>query len=126
MRGDGARGRLWHAALALTFGFQTVCTSSPRAEQERIDRRPDIETEHMYGFTIGSDIGRPGESEIELSTTGRFGRQANAYSVFSTTAEYKYPLSGAFRFTGSATVSYFGVSGAADLDDRNQVVFDNL
>jgi hypothetical protein len=97
MTGDGARGSLWHAALALAAMFDAFCTCSLRAQQTRADRRPDIETEHMYGFTIGSGIGRPGESEIELSSIGRFGRQANTYSVFSTTAEYKYPLSGALR-----------------------------
>lgn len=80
----------------------------------------------MFGFTLGSDIGRPGEGEVELTNIGRFGRQADSYSVLSTTAEYKYPLTGEFRVSGEATVSYFGVSGAPALDDRSQVVFDNV
>jgi hypothetical protein len=85
-----------------------------------------VETEHMFGFTLGSDIGRPGEGEVELTNIGRFGRQANSYSVLSTTAEYKYPLTGEFRVSGEATVSYFGISGAPAFDDRSQVVFDNV
>jgi hypothetical protein len=34
-----------------------------------------IETEHLFGFTIGSDTGDVGEREIEGSVTGRFERR---------------------------------------------------
>jgi hypothetical protein len=38
-------------------------------------RSTTIETEHLFGFTIGSDVGKVGEREIEGSVTGRFAKR---------------------------------------------------
>ena len=110
----------------VSAGMLAACCATGSAWSQSSGRGAAVETEHMFGFTLGSDIGRPGEGEVELTNIGRFGRQADSYSVLSTTAEYKYPLTGEFRVSGEATVSYFGVSGAPALDDRSQVVFDNV
>src|SRR5690348_942258 len=117
------------ASLLLATVLVLAC--SPKAARgqaaaDALDKAYGIETEHMFGFTQGSDIGRSGESEIEITTTGRFGRDGNAYNVLSTTAEYKYPLSGAFRVSGMATISHYGISAVDGLDGRNEVVVDNL
>jgi hypothetical protein len=117
------------ASLLLTTVLVLACgpeAARGQAAADALDKAYGIETEHMFGFTQGSDIGRSGESEIEIATTGRFGRDGNAYNVLSTTAEYKYPLSGAFRVSGMATISHYGISGVDGLDDRNEVVVDNL
>jgi hypothetical protein len=117
------------ASLLLAAVLILACgPKSARAQalSQALDKTYEIETEHMFGFTQGSDIGRSGESEIEVTTTGRFGRDSNAYNVLSTTAEYKYPLSGAFRISGMATISHYGISGVDGLDDRNQFVVDNF
>ena len=44
-----------------------------------------IETEHLFGFTIGSDTGDVGEREIEGSVTGRFAKHAGTYDAASST-----------------------------------------
>jgi hypothetical protein len=44
-----------------------------------------IETEHLFGFTIGSDTGDVGEREIEGSLTGRFAKHAGTYDAASST-----------------------------------------
>lgn len=33
-----------------------------------------IDTEHIFGFMIGSDVGSVGEREFQSETTGRFAR----------------------------------------------------
>lgn len=111
------------AVVVLACGLDVAQAQAPT---QAPDKTYDIETEHMFGFTQGSDIGRPGESEIEVDATGRFGRSGSIYNVLSTSVEYKYPLSGAFRFSGVATISHYGVSGVDGLDDRDQLVVDNL
>jgi hypothetical protein len=88
--------------------------------------RYGVDTEHMFGFTEGTDIGRPGEAEIEIATFGRFGRTGDTYNALSTTAEFKYPLTGSFRVSASATVSHFGITNVTDLDDRDQFAFNSL
>ena len=37
-------------------------------------RTETIDTEHLFGFTIGSDVGEVGEKEVEGSATGRFSK----------------------------------------------------
>src|ERR1700733_7927705 len=48
-------------------------------------RTATIDTEHLFGFTIGSDVGEVGEREIESSATGRFGKQTGTYNAASGT-----------------------------------------
>jgi hypothetical protein len=111
------------AALVLASGSGAVQAQAPIPA---LDGDYRIETEHMFGFTQGSDIGRPDESEIEISTTARLGRSGIAYNVLSTAVEYKYPLSGAFRINGTATISHYGISAVDGLDNRDQLVVDNV
>jgi hypothetical protein len=33
----------------------------------------EIDTEHLFGFLTGTDIGEVGEKEVESETTGQFG-----------------------------------------------------
>lgn len=41
----------------------------------------DIDTEHIFAFMIGSDIGRVGEREFQSETTGRFGKAGGRYRI---------------------------------------------
>ena len=34
-----------------------------------------IDTEHLFGFMIGSDVGSAGEREFQSQTTGRFSKK---------------------------------------------------
>ena len=37
----------------------------------------NVDTEHIFGFTEGADIGDKGESELESITIGRLGKQGD-------------------------------------------------
>jgi len=80
-------------------------------------RSGTIETEHLFGFTIGSDVGDVGEREIEGSVTGRFAKRNGSYGAASGTLSAEFVPIPNLRteFTG-AVVSYdiVGVSGFAD------------
>ncbi len=52
----------------------------------------EIDTEHMFGFTEGSDIGEAGERELEAEPTGRFGKQDGSYNAVATGFQAKYTL----------------------------------
>jgi hypothetical protein len=79
-----------------------------------------IDTEHMFGFTEGSDIGERGEKELEADSIGRFGRLDGSYNNLATTLEAKYTLSDRFRLSAAATVAYYDISGVSWIDDRRQ------
>jgi len=85
----------------------------------------NVDTEHMFGFSEGTDIGVPFQPEAEVETIGRVGKQAGGYSVLTTTASLKYPLSPQFRIAPGIAFANYNISGVPDLPDTNQFVFDH-
>ena len=76
-----------------------------------------IDTEHLFGFTIGSDVGELGEREIEGSATGRFAKRTGTYNAASgTLSAESVPMPNLRAEITGAVVSYdiAGVSGLAD------------
>src|SRR5262245_60772097 len=59
-------------------------------------RAEEIDTEHLFGFTIGSDIGDKGETEAESETTARTGKGTGSYSAFAQEFELKHTLTESF------------------------------
>ena len=39
-------------------------------------RAAEVDTEFIFGFTAGADVGELGEKEIEWQSVGRFGKSA--------------------------------------------------
>jgi hypothetical protein len=97
------------AKSCLLLGVLAVIPAAGHAEP--------IETEHLFGFTIGSDIGDVGDREIEGSVAGRFAKQAGRYDAASSTMSAEFvPLPNLRTEFTAAAVAYniAGVSGFAD------------
>ena len=105
-------------AMAAVAAF----ASAPAMAQ---DRAPEVDAEHMFGFSEGTDIGVPFQPEGELETIGRVGRQSGAYGAFTTTANLKYPLSPQWRIAPGIAFSSVNISGVPDLPDTSQFSFDH-
>ena len=60
-------------------------------------RAADTDSEHLFGFTEGSDIGEKGEKEAEFGVFGRLSKRAGSYAAFSQSAELKMTLTDNFR-----------------------------
>jgi hypothetical protein len=76
-----------------------------------------IETEHLFGFTIGSDVGDVGDREIEGTVAGRFAKQAGRYDAAASTLSAEFvPIKNLRTEFTAAAVGYdiAGVSGFAD------------
>jgi hypothetical protein len=76
-----------------------------------------IETEHLFAFTIGSDVGDVGERELEGSVTGRFAKRNGLYGATESTMSAEFvPIANLRTEITGAVVSYdiAGVSGFAD------------
>lgn len=89
-------------------------------------RSTTIETEHLFGFTIGSDVGKVGEREIEGSVTGRFVKRNGTYNAGSGTLSAEFVPIPNLRteFTG-AVVSY-DVAGVSGFTDQRYIAFGGL
>src|SRR5215467_6654062 len=70
------------AALALAG-----CTAAGAGEHRA---KSASDTEHLFGFTQGSDIGQAGETELEADSTGRFGKREGSYNAAATSLEAKF------------------------------------
>jgi hypothetical protein len=107
-------------ALALLLFFPSHRTSAREAHGAEID------TEHFFGFTIGSDIGEKGEKEFESETTSHMGKSGGSYTALFEQLEAKYTLAQNFRIAAAAVFAYHDVSNVPDLEDRRQGRFQGL
>ena len=49
-----------------------------------------IDTEHLFGFMIGTDVGNVGEREFQSQTTGRFGKNGGTYRAVGQEFELEF------------------------------------
>ncbi|MFT4115182.1 hypothetical protein [Bradyrhizobium sp.] len=82
-----------------------------------------FDTEHIFGFLIGSDVGNPGEREFQSQTTGRFGKGGGSYRAVGQEVEIEVVPLPNFRIEVGGTAMLHDVTGVPGIDDRRQVNF---
>jgi hypothetical protein len=125
--------RLRKALLGLLLGLASmwlaglaVPGSASADSRKHADKAGEVDTEHMFGFTEGSDIGEAGEKELEADSTGRFGKFDGSYNTVATALEAKYSFSDRFRLSAVATVAYYDITGVSGFDDRRQAALQSV
>jgi hypothetical protein len=110
------------ASIALHPGCpdSSSCCASPG-----IDRDATIDTEHIFGFTEGADIGGKGEGELENTTIGRPGRPGS-FAAFTSEMALRYGLEEHFRASFGALADYHNIRSVPDLTDRTALNFSGL
>lgn len=119
LTGFCSRSAARHVAVA---GLAVLALAGPAA----LSVRAEVDTEHMFGFTEGSDIGAPRQLEAEIEEIGHFGREGGTYSTFATNMNLKYPLTDHFRIAGGVTVTRFDSTGVTGVDNINAFVLDRI
>jgi hypothetical protein len=84
-------------------------------------RAEGIDTEHLFGFMIGSDVGNVGEREFESKTTGRFSRNGGHYRAIGQELELEFVPVKNFRVELGTTFASHNIAGVAGLEDRRQL-----
>jgi hypothetical protein len=77
-----------------------------------------IDTEHIYGFMIGSDVGDAGEREFQATTTGLFSKQAGAYQAYGQQLELEFVPVKNFRIEIGTTLSAYDIAAVPGFVDR--------
>ena len=85
-----------------------------------------IDTEHLFGFLTGTDVGEAGDKEIENTTAGRFGKGTGSYRALSHTLALEYVPVENLRLEMGAIGGYHAISGVSDLDDVRRAGFQGL
>ena len=84
-------------------------------------RAEGIDTEHLFGFMIGTDIGNVGEREFQSATTGRFSKNGGNYRAVGQEFELEFvPLKNVRIELGSTFTSHI-INGVPGFEDRRQL-----
>ncbi len=105
------------STLAKSFCAGMLCL----ALQPGLGRAEGIDTEHIYAFMIGTDVGDLGEREFQSETTGRFSRQAGAYQAVGQQMELEFVPIKNFRIEIGTTLAAHNIESVPSFVDRTQV-----
>lgn len=81
-------------------------------------RADEVDAEHIFGFTQGSEIGEAGGRTFEAETAGRFGLRRGSYRSASSDITALLTLTDNFRVAPALTFDSFHARGVPGLADR--------
>jgi hypothetical protein len=84
-----------------------------------------FDTEHIFGFAEGSDIGKKGELEIESITIGSFGA-LGGYSNIDNETSLRYCVANELRLSIGSLADYFNIHNVPGLNDRSAAEFSGI
>jgi hypothetical protein len=105
---DCAAGRRRQPLILLLAAIFAASTSA---------RASDVDSEHLFGFTEGSDIGKVGEREAESETIARWGKSGGSYAALTQNDQVKWLPSDNLRLGANAALAHFGIAGVPGLPD---------
>lgn len=103
--------------------FWTVVACGTALAPACVSAEEGFDTEHIFGFMIGTDVGNPGEREFQTQTTGRFGKGGGTYRALEHEVEIEVVPLPNFRVEVGGTATLHDITGVPDLDDRRQFNF---
>jgi hypothetical protein len=112
-------------AVALSIAALAACAvcgpaGAGKAVPKEAAKAADVDTEHLFGFTEGTDIGEAGEREFESDSTFRSGKTTGSFTDTASELEFKYTAFENFRISALATLAYYDIGGVTGMDDRRQ------
>src|SRR5262245_42935380 len=93
---------------------------SPQQSQAATQKQSDVDSEHIFGFTEGTDVGHKGEREAELEPFLRFGKRFGDYFASSTALLYKYSFTDNFRIAPTISFPSHSIDNVPGLANTNQ------
>jgi hypothetical protein len=114
--------------LLFLFLLVLLCPALAQAEEAQthaIAPQSEIDTEHIFGFSEGSDIGAKGEREIENVTIGSFGK-IGSYNNVDIEASFRYGVADHLRLSIGTLTDYYNIHNVPGLTDRSSANFSGL
>lgn len=85
-----------------------------------------IDTEHLFGFMIGTDVGNVGEREFQSSTTGRFAKDGGKYRAIGQEFELEFVPVKNLRVEVASSFVGHDIRAVPDLWDRRQLAWQGV
>lgn len=108
------------SAIAKAFQAAALCLSALAATGVRAE---GIDTEHLFGFMIGTDVGNVGEREFQSQTTGRFSRDGGTYRAVGQQLELEFVPANNFRIEMGTAFAAHDIVGVPGFEDRRQLAW---
>ena len=113
------------AAFVMLLTLMASVVQAEEAEDQTA-RSWRFDTEHLFGFVIGTDVGNVGDKEFEAEVISGFGKHPGSYAAFAPSLEYEFVPIANLRLAPSVISAVHSISGVDGIDDRQQVAFDGL
>jgi len=107
----------WQAVLVLVA---LMLPSLAQAQESGGTAQGPVDTEHIFGFAEGADIGENGERELEITATSLVGKLGQYVGVQNETA-FRYVVADGFRASIGDLTDYHAISGVPGLTDLHSV-----
>jgi hypothetical protein len=91
-----------------------------------VDSAAAVDTQFIFGFTMGADVGERGEKEIEFQSFGRFGKADGSYTALEQQLRLEVSPVENLRLEIGVPLALHSISGVTGLDDRQQVAFNGV
>src|SRR5260370_23295387 len=85
-----------------------------------------IDTEHVFGFMIGTDVGNVGEREFQSETTGRFAKNGGNYRAIGQQLELEFVPARNFRIEMGSAFSAHDINSVAGFHSRRQLAWQGV
>lgn len=83
----------------------------------------EVDTEHMFGFMIGSDVGEVGEREVQSKTTARLSKSGGTYQAISQALELEFVPARDFRVELGGTLAAYNINNVSGFSDARRFDF---
>jgi len=111
--------------LTVTGLFASSAQNSSVAEEDERRNKP-IDTQFIFGFTSGADVGELGEREIEHQTSAQWSKRGGRYMALTDQLRYEHSPLPNFRFEIGAAVAHYDIAGVSGFADRNNAAFNGI
>src|SRR5262249_45927378 len=110
---------------AVATAIITIAASPIHADSIKTGTDP-ADTEHLFGFVEGADIGSKGERELVVDSSLRAGRSTGFFANTASELELKYTAFQNFRISAAAAVAYYDIAGISGIDDARRAAIQSL
>jgi len=118
-------GAIAGATLASVMTVALAGVTASRSSGVPDDAEP-VDTEDLFGFVGGADIGDSGKQELEADATLLSGKGTGTYVNTAAQFLYKYTVFTNFRISAAATFASYEIDGVSGLSDLQNAVVQSL
>lgn len=114
---------LFFSIFALGVGLSMPAMAGDPDTATPASEWPEIETENIFGFIEGVEVGAAGEKEIAWQTIGRFGKSGGVYRALDHELSFGYTPNEYIHVELSALGQTYDIKNVPDMDDRRMTAF---